>query len=252
MSNKKLNYISRFYANQSRLRGITSAEDVQAIESLQSVVYDRLLSKYLETYKDKKVVEIACGSGIFMRYLRNRGFVETLGIDIADQNVDICISQGFKVIKADALKWLASQPTESVDVIVAIDFIEHIDKQAFVDFLDTVHSVLSPNGLFIARGPCGDSPFFGLNFYNDITHETVFTSTALRVTMLLCNMEVIELIDEYPANIITSRWWRVPLSQIARKVMRKIIYWSTGQFINNLSPDMWIISKPRKIKDSYE
>lgn len=245
MSIGQPNYISRFYANQSRLRGITSVEDIEAAEALQSGGYNRLVYKHLEAYKKRKVVEIACGPGIFMRYLHKRGFVEVMGIEMSDCYADICISQGFKVIKADALKWLESQPNSSIDVIVAIDFIEHIDKQTFINFLDAVHSVLSPNGLFIARCPCGDSPFFGLNFYNDITHETVFTSTALRVLISLCNMEIIEFVDDYPSNIIDSRWWRVPLSHISRKFMQKIIYWSTGQYIKNLSPDMWIVAKPK-------
>ena len=74
MSIKMSNYISRFYDNQSVLHGIKSVADIENWEVLQSKVYDRLLSQYLKPDKNSKVVELACGLGIFLRYLKKQGF----------------------------------------------------------------------------------------------------------------------------------------------------------------------------------
>lgn len=238
------NYVSRFYDRQNELRGIFSVSHVEELEASQSVVYDRVIYQYLKQHQAGKIVEIACGPGIFMRYLNRKKFTEAIGVEMSEQYINLCNEQNFKVVKADALEWLTSQPKSSIDVIVAIDFIEHLDKENFVNFLDLVYLALAPNGFFIARGPCGNSPYFGLNFFNDITHETVFTTTALSALMKICDLELVTVIDEYPANILRGRWWRVPLSRLVRFLMRKSIYWFTGHYITNLSPDVWIVCKP--------
>ncbi len=238
-------YISRFYDNQAHLRGITTVEHVVIQEAIESQVYDRMIYKYLAPYKERKVVEIACGPGIFMRYLKNQNFENAIGIEMAEPYIKICLEQGLNVAQADALEWLKSQPKSSIDVIIAIDFIEHLDKEIFIQFLDSVSSALSENGLFIARGPCGDSPFFGLNFYNDITHETVFTTVALKVLMLMCDLEMFETVEECPVNTLpTEKWLQILLSKVSRFIIKKLIYWSTGHHIDNLSPNIWLICKP--------
>jgi len=187
---------------------------------------------------------VACGPGIFMRYLRNRGFSNVVGIELDDFYIDICNAQGLNIIKADAIEWLSSQPAGSVDAIVGIDFIEHLDKGLFLRFLDAAHSALSPEGLFITRGISGDSPFFGLNFYNDITHETVFTKVALSSLMRMCGLELIKIVDEYPANVMTKdRFLKVGLNKFAKFVVRKLIYWTTGKHVTNMSDVVWILAK---------
>ncbi|AKB75705.1 Methyltransferase type 12 [Methanosarcina lacustris Z-7289] len=241
-------YISRYYSNQSDLRGIANARDVEILEERDSDIYDRLLTPHLETRKFQKIVEVGCGPGIFLRHLQKRGFVDVTGVDLSERYLEICKDQSLNVIKADALEWLASQSSSSIDVIIAIDFIEHLNKESFVFFLDLVYKVLTPNGIFIFRGPCGDSPFSGLNYSNDITHETLFTTTALNALIKMCKMEVIQFKDEYPLNISKNRWCRVPMGRFVRTMIRTIIFWSTGHWISILGPTMWVIGKPQKSK----
>jgi len=243
---KSDNYVSRYYSNQANLRGIVSISDVEKLEEKDAETYDRLLALHLETRRAQKIVEVGCGPGVFLRYLKKRGFIDCVGVDLSEKYLKFCKEQGLNVVRADALEWLASKPSSSIDVIIAIDFIEHLNKESFVIFLDLVYSVLSPNGIFIFRGPCGDSPFSGLNFSNDITHETLFTTTALNALIKMCKMEVVEFKDEYPSNISKGRWWRVPWSRLIRYLVQKSIFWSTGHRIGILGPTMWIIGKPQK------
>jgi cyclopropane fatty-acyl-phospholipid synthase-like methyltransferase len=242
---KSMNYEHRFYSSQEKLRGITSTEHVKFWGEVQGKLYDVILDSYLENHKHSRIIEIASGPGIFLRYLKEKGFSNFTGIEMAENYVKLCLEQNLDVVSCDAFDWLKSQPPSSVNIVVAIDFIEHLDKQGFLDFLDLVRHVLTPDGLFIARGPCGDSPFFGLNYYNDITHQTVFTSVALTALMTICGFNTIQIQDEYP-NSITGKQkiWKIPFSQLNRFLMRKFILWSTGQYICNLSPNIWIFARP--------
>lgn len=240
-----LNYISRFYSNQEKLRGVTSVAQVEYLENAQSTLYDQIIYKYLYNYANGKIVELASGPGIFLRYLKNKGFENYIGIEMADASVKLCLEQKLNVIKEDALEWLKSQSDSSIDVIIAIDFIEHLNKENFVELLDLVKCKLSPSGLFIARGPCGDSPLFGLNYFNDITHETVFTSVAIGALFSMCNLELLESFDEYPVIVKKQKIYKFLLVKFSRLIVRKIIFWSTGHNIYNLSPNFWIIGKPK-------
>lgn len=238
-------YISRFYSNQHQLRGITSEEDVKHWEKFQSKCYDKLVYPYIKSFKDGNVVELASGPGIFLRYLKNRGFEKSFGVELAEGYVKLCHAQELNVIQVDALSWLRNQPAASVDVIVAIDFMEHLDKQSFFEFLEDASKALSHNGYLILRGPCADSPFFGLNYYNDITHETVFTSTALKTLMTICNLKIIDIRDEYPNNLNRQNPLSILLIRFLRFLSRLAIFVVTGCRINILSPNVWIVAQPK-------
>jgi 2-polyprenyl-3-methyl-5-hydroxy-6-metoxy-1,4-benzoquinol methylase len=241
-------YISRFYSNQHYLRGITSEEEVIYWEKSQSKGYDNLVLPHIATIKNAKIVEVACGPGIFLRYLKNKGFVNSFGVEFADGYASLCREQGLKVIQADALLWLKEQPAGSIDAIIAVDFMEHLDKQSFIDFLDSVSAALSLDGRLILRGPCADSPVFGQNYYNDITHETVFTSTALKVIMQLCALETVSITDEFPHNLNNQNIVKSSLIKISRVLLRYLIYAATGCKINNLSPNIWLVAKKKSVE----
>jgi cyclopropane fatty-acyl-phospholipid synthase-like methyltransferase len=236
------NYVSRYYTNQHLLRGIKEEDDVQKLLEAESKFYDKLLLPILRSLPQPKIVELACGPGIFMRYLKQKGFDNSLGVELADGYVEICHSQCLKIVKADVFDWLKQQPESSIDVIVAIDFIEHINKQTFVELLDLVSYTLAPGGIFIARAPSGDSPFMGQNFYNDITHETVFTTTAMNALLKMCNLSLLKSVDEFPVRILARKPWVYPLVMFSRYVAEKIILLSTGYLIKNLSPNSWIFA----------
>jgi cyclopropane fatty-acyl-phospholipid synthase-like methyltransferase len=245
--NTNVSYISRFYTNQHWLRGITSKEDVVFWEKAQSRSYNKLVLPHIKNFKEGRVVELACGPGIFLRYLKSNGFVNSFGVEFSEGYADLCKTQDIKVIQADALLWLKNQPTGSIDAIIAIDFMEHLDKQTFIDFLDYVNLALSLNGCLILRGPCADSPFFGKNYYNDVTHETVFTSSALRVLMRLCSLEIISITDEFPSNLNNQNILKSSLIKISRFLLKTIIYTATGCEIDNLSPNIWLVAKRNQV-----
>lgn len=71
-------------------------------------------------------MEIACGHGSFLCWLRDRGYKETIGIDSSKEQIALAAQTGTSVELDDAIAWVAKQPDSSLDAIVAIDFAEHI------------------------------------------------------------------------------------------------------------------------------
>ena len=90
--------------------------------------------------------------------------------------------------------------------------------------------------------PCGDSPFSGLNFLNDITHETIFTSVATRALLQMCGMAVKGFVDDFDLVRYSYTGQRSFLAKATRVILRKMILWGTGQLVHTLGPTMWVIA----------
>jgi len=67
---------------------------------------------------NKKVLDIGCGDGTLMEYLKNHQKNDVRGLDPQKNYVRECISKGLSVIEGDAEKDLIQFPNKSFDYVV--------------------------------------------------------------------------------------------------------------------------------------
>ena len=96
--------------------------------------------------QNAKLVDIPCGAGAFIARLQDSGYSDILGIDI--RNIIQIPHDGFKV--GDMTQVLPLDDA-SVNAVICIDGIEHINRQA--DFVREVCRVLAAGGEFIISTP---------------------------------------------------------------------------------------------------
>ena len=99
----------------------------------------------------KKVLDIACGTGVGTDYLRKAGAVSCYGIDIDPEAVEFAKANypGCSFVQGDALR--VNLPDSSVDVLVSFETIEHVGEQR--KFISECKRVLGPDGLLICSTP---------------------------------------------------------------------------------------------------
>ena len=68
--------------------------------------------------KNKKVLDIGCGDGTLMEYLRNNQQNDVRGLEPNKNLVQKCIARGLSVIEGDAEKELIQFPEKSFDYVV--------------------------------------------------------------------------------------------------------------------------------------
>ena len=68
--------------------------------------------------KGSHVLDIGCGDGILMEYLKNEKKVNIRGIEISKSKVQNCIAKGLTVIEGNAEKDLKQFPNNSFDYVV--------------------------------------------------------------------------------------------------------------------------------------
>ena len=234
---------SRYYDHQAELRGVNSVGDVQRIREVQAPQYDRLFEQFALGGNPLRTVELACGPGIFLGYLAAKGCTPLEGVEFSESYVDLCKQQALPVTKADVRDWFRAQAPGSIGELYAVDFVEHLGRNDVVLLFDSVSRVLATGGTFVFRVPCGDSPFGGLNFLNDITHETMFTTVATKALLEMCGMQVAGFVDDYDLVRATYAKPQRVLARSSRWLMRKLIQWSTGQLVYTLGPTMWVIAR---------
>ena len=65
-----------------------------------------------------RVLDVGCGDGILMKHLKDNKNVDTRGLEISKNNVQICISKGLPVIEGNAERDLQQFPDLSFDYVV--------------------------------------------------------------------------------------------------------------------------------------
>ncbi len=67
---------------------------------------------------DSTVLDLGCGDGLLLRYLRENRNVRGYGVDISDDNVLACVKNGVNVIQSDLEQGLAGFDARSFDFVI--------------------------------------------------------------------------------------------------------------------------------------
>ncbi|MDA9606500.1 methionine biosynthesis protein MetW [Candidatus Pelagibacter sp.] len=76
----------------------------------------KIISNLIE--KNTRVLDVGCGDGILMEYLKYNKEIDIRGIEISKDNVQKCLSKGLNVIEGDAEKDLLQFPDGSFDFVI--------------------------------------------------------------------------------------------------------------------------------------
>jgi cyclopropane fatty-acyl-phospholipid synthase-like methyltransferase len=228
-----------YYQFQTEARGVRSLDDVRRIAEQKAYLYDQLVQRWLPADKSRPVAELACGHGSFLYWLKTRNFSAIAGVDSSAEQVALARQVSVRVDQDDVNRWLARQPQNHFAALVAIDLVEHLSKDDFMVFLKGAHSALAPGGSLILRLPNGDSPFVGLNLFNDITHVWTYTPNCLNSLAQMHGFARTEFADEGAAAIRDHRWLKVALAKLSALLLRALTQAATREKVDYWSPNLW-------------
>ena len=69
-------------------------------------------------YKNSRILDVGCGDGELMKFLKENETQDIRGLEISKNNVQKCISKGLTVIEGDAEYDLKQFPNSSFDYVV--------------------------------------------------------------------------------------------------------------------------------------
>ncbi len=129
-----------------------------------------LLSEHLPRFQGcRKVLDLACGSGVFLEMLAENG-IPAVGVERNPEVVDWVKRQGWDVIEQDALTFL-EQTTQTYDGIFCSHFLEHLPFDQVLRCIELLLPCLASSGTLVIVVPNPESirmQLFG--FWRDPEH----------------------------------------------------------------------------------
>ena len=159
--------------------------------------YRRRLGRFLPRDCGAPILDLPCGYGNFLYFLRQLGYQNVLGVDLDPQQVELTRVLGLNAVVGDGLQYVGERPN-AFEMISTVDFLEHLSKDELLSFLGDCYGALRPNGMLIVRVPCSDGPFGARDRYNDLTHEIGFTCGALCNALKAVGFREVTVLDERP------------------------------------------------------
>ena len=188
----------------------------------RQIVFEWVLG-VLDDYPAPSVLDVGCGTGFNIAYLRAAGYDRVVGLDFASEALAFCRSRNLPyLVCGDG----ASPPLrhESFDVVVALDLIEHLEDDVYA--LRELARVLKPGGSLILFVPAFNL-LWGLQ--DQVSHHyRRYTAGELEEKLRTAGLGVVKLTY---ANMFLS-----PLILAGRLVLRLFGNRIRGTSENDLHP----------------
>lgn len=119
----------------------------------------------LKRYDHPRILDIGCGTGFNISYLKQAGYEQADGLDVSKDALAYCQSRNLENIILSSAETLPIQDS-TYDVVLALDIIEHLpnDRQALSD----IHRILKTNGTLGIFVPAYQ---FLWSFQDEISHH---------------------------------------------------------------------------------
>ncbi len=136
------------------------------------------------------VLEIGCGTGIFLNYLRHKGVQRPLGLELDPLVKDHMPGDLAALVRiGDIWQFVECGGEQPFDRIVMLDVLEHFSPYEGVALLKGLSGLLKENGSITVRVPNLSSPW-GLQYqFHDLTHKAAYTPGSLRQVALAAGYE---------------------------------------------------------------
>lgn len=226
-------YESKYYDYQTKARGLLDADALLKNFEKLSRWYGCRLKKYMPSEKNAYCLDVPCGYGNFLYFLKNNGYLNAIGYDLDAKQIDLAMLVGLPAEVGDVFEVLQNDNL-SYDLISSLDFIEHLSKEDALKYLELCFDRLNSGGTLILRTPCADGPFGSHDICNDLTHKWGMTSNLFSAVLEMSGYSEVEILDERPqptSLVDTIRW----LIYFPVKVLAKLACMALGM----RSPEVW-------------
>jgi 2-polyprenyl-3-methyl-5-hydroxy-6-metoxy-1,4-benzoquinol methylase len=140
--------------------------------------FQRTLGPWLPADKNSAILDIGCGEGALLAFLRDAGFTNLHGFDASPENVQLCHARGFpNVAQHDALELRRFAGGRKFNFIFCLDLLEHLPKEAALGFIASLRERLDYRGYAVLQTPNMGCVFGLFHRYADLTHEHSLTET---------------------------------------------------------------------------
>jgi predicted TPR repeat methyltransferase len=209
---------ARLYERYTTGQVMTDVSQVRAQLDARMPYLRQLVRRYFPENRSARILDLGCGYGALLFALRNAGYDNISGVDVSPEQVEAACALGdFDLTCADLLQYLGSLPSNSVDVVAAIDVLEHFTREELLELVAEIARVLRSDGRLIVHVPNGEAIISGAIRYGDLTHELAFTRHSLQQLANACGLKLQQVMEDRPvvhgfiSGVRAMLWWLITL-----------------------------------------
>ncbi len=208
-------------------------------------IYKRWYIPLLKDFShDSQVIELGCGPGYHLQFLKQNGFNNLYGIDISEQQVQKAKSRGLNAEVKNIFEFFEENKNK-YDIVFALDVVEHFHKSELLKLFTSINELMNENGILIIHTPNGTGLFPQNHIYGDLTHLTIFSPNSLLQILRLTGFDDIRFYETGPAPKNLAGAVRFILWKITRLIVNAVRIIETGNKVNILTEDF--ICSARKV-----
>jgi SAM-dependent methyltransferase len=215
-------YEQFYYGGQVDGRGLTTPSELEPYFKSVAFDYGEFFGARLDHLRDLPALDLGCGYGNFLYFLRQRNWAASHGVDLDQTQVALANALGLDARHGNALEAIGDN---KLGLISAFDLIEHLSKNDAVALLLASQRALLPGGALIVQCPCADGFRGSYDLCNDLTHRWAPTSVSLRQMLITAGFDRVDLIDLTlpPYSATTKRRIKYAIRRLARKLAAPVL-----------------------------
>lgn len=194
--------------------------------------FEKNFKSLLPKNRQTRILDIGCGAGYFLQYVRSLGYMHVLGVDLSREQIDFCKKKHLEehvALITDVKKFLLRKQN-TYDFIMMNDVIEHIPEEEIIDVVSSVYKALTRRGRFVVKTANLKNRWGMAVRYMDFTHTIGFTEESLRQVLYLSGFRKITMVPESHPIHDTPSFLRVTLKTILEFVYKIEYVASFGEF----------------------
>jgi SAM-dependent methyltransferase len=169
-----------------------------------------IIRQHIPPDRNLTILDLGCGHGAFLYFLQKAGYHNVHGVDISTEQVALAHKLGITTVEqADINSHLASVDSQTVDLVLLMDVLEHLTRQELFDVLPEVFRILRSGGKCIAHVPNAEG-LFGMRIrYGDLSHEMAFTPKSGRQAFVAVGFRDVQCYEDKPVihGVVSAARW---------------------------------------------
>lgn len=140
--------------------------------------YKKNLLRYLPQNKERKIVDIGCGNGHMLYFLKKYGYINSSGIDINQENVEKCNHLNLHANKDDLFRYL--KKNKDLEVVIFNNVLEHFENKKIIKIINLALESLNSGGKLLIIIPNCSNMYGIITYFSDITHKSPLNERSFR------------------------------------------------------------------------